>query len=146
VIKHSESNELALLSLYAFRQMDIIDWKPFVKTALERNPVSLIGLKGKSAEEAYQLISHLDNDSIYDAKRIAQPDEIWNFNRGDGVEKGFLLANYLYNELHESNLNLRIENDIVILETQQKKFTFVSSKELVKKVNIGEVMLELKGI
>ena len=60
-------NEVALLSLYAYRQMDKIDWKPFVKAALERNPVSLEALKGKTADEAYQLISAMPNESIYDA-------------------------------------------------------------------------------
>ncbi len=44
----SDNNEVALLSLYAYRQMDKIDWKPFVKTALERNPVSPGGIERKN--------------------------------------------------------------------------------------------------
>ena len=33
--------------------------------------------------------------SIYDGKRLAQPDEVANFQTGDGVEKAFLLANVI---------------------------------------------------
>ena len=32
-------SELALLTLYTYRQMDMIDWLPFIKAAIERNPV-----------------------------------------------------------------------------------------------------------
>ena len=34
--------------------------------------------------------------SIYDGPaRLAQPDEVWNFRRGDGFEKALLVANVL---------------------------------------------------
>ena len=84
--------------------MENTDWRPFIKAALERNPVSLEGLKGKTADEAYHLVSGMPNDSIYDGQRLAQPDEVWNFGRGDGVEKALLFANFLYNELKENKL------------------------------------------
>jgi hypothetical protein len=58
-------NEVALLSLYAYRQMDKTDWRPFIKAALERNPVSLAGLKGKTTDAVFHLIS-VCNDSIYE--------------------------------------------------------------------------------
>jgi len=38
--RHRENSETALLALYVFRQMDKIDWSPFIKAAVERNPVS----------------------------------------------------------------------------------------------------------
>ena len=28
-------------------------------------------------------------------KRLALPDEVWNFRRGDGIEKAFLLADII---------------------------------------------------
>ena len=103
-LKASE-NELALLSLYSYRQMDKIDWRPFLKAALERNPVSLEGSKGNSLlTEAYSMISALPNSSVYDSKRVALPDEVWNFGRGDGIEKAICLANFLFNETTVSNL------------------------------------------
>jgi hypothetical protein len=128
--------ELALLSLYAYRQMDKIDWKPFVKAVLERNTVSLAGMKGKTTDAAYHLISGLPNDSIYDSQRLAQPDEVWNFGRGDGVEKAFLLANYLYNEMKQNDLNLIVDKANVTLESNHVKYSFHSEKNMVKQVHL----------
>ena len=138
ISEKANSNEVALLSLYAFRQMDNIDWKPFVKAALYRNPVSLIALKDKTVEATYQLIYDMPNDSIYDANRIAQPDEVWNFGRGDGVEKAFLMANYLYNEMKQTNLKLIVDKSKVILESNQVNYTFVSTKNIVKQLSNTE--------
>ena len=135
---HSKAidNEVALLSLYAFRLMDKIDWKPFLKAALERNPVSLVGLKGRSPAMAYQLLLDMPNESIYDIKRLAQPDEVWNFRRGDGIEKAILLANYLQNEFKQTDLFLNIEKSNVTLEANQIKYGFSSVKDIVKQVKL----------
>ena len=40
IAKNQEKSETALLALYVYRQMDEIDWRPFIKAAIERNPVS----------------------------------------------------------------------------------------------------------
>jgi hypothetical protein len=37
VVGKAAESEVALLSLYAFRQMDMIHWQPFIRQ-LERNP------------------------------------------------------------------------------------------------------------
>ncbi len=132
----SDTSEVALLSLYAYRQMDKIDWKPFVKTALERNPVSLDGLKGKTPDSVYQLLSAMPGDSIYDGQRLAQPDEVWNFGRGDGLEKAFVLANFLYNEALPNTMKLTVSQANVILEADGKGYRFVSGKGLDKDVNL----------
>jgi hypothetical protein len=137
IVEKAGDHEVALLSLYAYRQMDKIDWKPFVKAALERNPVSLAGLKGKTEDAVFQLISAMPNDSIYDTQRLAQPDEVWNFGRGDGVEKAFLLANYLYNEKKQYDLDLIIEKDKVTLKSDHEKFGFHSAKNIVKHLNLS---------
>jgi hypothetical protein len=121
-------NELALLSLYSYRQMDLVDWKPFLKAALERNPVSLEGLKDMETEEVFQLILSLPNESIYDEKRLAQPDEVWNFGRGDGIEKAILLANFLCHKTGRPNMSLAINNSEVTLEVGEEKYRFQSSK------------------
>ena len=40
--------------------------------------------------------SHFADESIYDGtSRLAQPDEVWNFGTGDGLEKCLLAANVL---------------------------------------------------
>ena len=131
-------NEVAMLSLYAFRQMDRIDWKPFVKAALERNPVSIEALKGKDIESVYDLITKMPTDSVYDLKRLAQPDEVWNFGRGDGIEKAFLFANYLYNVMNRRDLHLIINKASVILESNQIKYSFLSTKDIVKQLYLDE--------
>ena len=137
ISKKANENELALLSLFAAREMSKINWKPFVKAALERNPVSVEGLKGKTIEAAYNLISEITNESVYDGKRLAQPDEVWNFQRGDGVEKAFLLANYLYNAMQQQDLTLTVERNQVTLEAGTKKYSFHSEKDLEKKMNLN---------
>ena len=41
-------------------------------------------------------VAALADESIYDgASRCATPDEVWNFSRGDGLEKCLLVANAL---------------------------------------------------
>jgi hypothetical protein len=132
----SGDNEVALLSLYTYRQMDKIEWKPFVIAALERNPVSLEGLKGKTPEMAYQLLSGMPGDSIYDGQRLAQPDEVWNFGRGDGLEKAFVLANFIFNEARPGIMKLSIKRSKVKLYADAENYQFGSVKELESEINL----------
>ena len=134
--QHAANNELALLALYTYRDMEHIDWLPFVKASLERNPVSLDGLKNKTIDQAYTFLSNLPNDSIYEGKRLAQPDEVWNFNRGDGIEKALLLANVMYNVMHETDLFLSIERTKVTLQNKNASYSFISIKEINKQLNL----------
>ncbi len=46
-------SEMALLSLYAYRDMAVTDWRPFIKAAIERNPVCHSHLGGKTPDEIY---------------------------------------------------------------------------------------------
>jgi len=80
------SNRAAALAPYAARELGRTESAPFIKAALERNPVS----KNATLEQ----ISSLNPESIYDGpSRLAQPDEVWNFGSGDGLEKCLLAAN-----------------------------------------------------
>lgn len=130
IFEKSKTEELALLTLYAFRQMDKIDWNPFLKAAFERNPVSVEGLIGQSIYQVYELLQSLPNDSVYSDNRLALPDEVWNFKRGDGIEKAILLANIIINNKFTGSLNLNIENKNVILYANNIKYEFVTNKEL----------------
>jgi hypothetical protein len=134
--RHRENSETALLALYVFRQMDKIDWNPFIKAAIERNPVSLTELKGKNKLEAYSILKELPDESIYDGKRLALPDEVWNFRRGDGIEKAFLLADYLLHLDRSSSVSIEIENKKVLLSAGENEFHFTSHKNLKKSVKI----------
>ena len=80
------SNRAAALAPYAARELGKTEAAPFIKAALERNPVS------KNAP--LERIAALNHESIYDGpSRLAQPDEVWNFKTGDGLEKCLLAAN-----------------------------------------------------
>jgi len=134
---NAHNNEVALLSLYVYRQMDKIEWEPFIKAALERNPVSVEALKGKSIDNVYNLLISMPSESVYDDKRLAQPDEVWNFGRGDGIEKAFLLADFIANHFGDQELILNIDHESVILLSEQKKYIFNSTKGLKKQMSLN---------
>lgn len=87
-------NRSAALAPYAAHELGVTECGPFVKAALERSPVSKKALAG--APRAIERIAELGEESIYDgSSRLAQPDEVWNFGTGDGLEKCLLAANVL---------------------------------------------------
>jgi hypothetical protein len=130
-------SELALLTLYVYRQMDKIDWLPFVKAAIERNPVCFTDLNGKSVREVYKILADFEDHSIYDDKRLALPDEVWNFNRGDGIEKALLLADFIIQKDISASVSIEIENRKVYLSSGGKDFHFKSLKNFKKSIQIS---------
>ncbi|MBE0678730.1 MAG: hypothetical protein IH592_08190, partial [Bacteroidales bacterium] len=111
----SAVSEMALLSLYAYRDMEMTGWKPFVKAAIERNPVCHEALAGRSADEIFAIIGRLKNKSVYDSGRMAQPDEVWNFGRGDGAEKAFLMADALIHNDPEAEILVSLRDTTATL-------------------------------
>ena len=81
------------LAFYAFRDLSRTDWAPFMKAAMERSPVSVKGAADLNDERIVEHLAGLPNESIYDGARLAQPDEVWNYKRGDGLERAICLAN-----------------------------------------------------
>jgi hypothetical protein len=136
IVRNTGNSELALLSQYVYRQMDKIDWLPFIKAAIERNPVSFTDLNGKSISEVYNILKTIPNESIYDRKRLALPDEVWNFMRGDGIEKALLLADFILNKDNSSIVSIEIENKKVLLSSNGNDFHFTSRKNLRKSIHI----------
>jgi hypothetical protein len=116
--------------------MDLLDWLPFVKAAIERNPVCLGELNGKDEESVFGIISDLPGESIYDGKRLSLPDEVWNFGRGDGAEKAFLFADYLAAMDNKALIIIKIEGSHVKVEYKHKEFIFRSGKGLNKRIEI----------
>ena len=102
-------NAVADLAFYAYRDMESCDWRPFVKAAVERSPVSLEKTKSMSIEEVYEWLNRMPDVSIYDGNRLAQPDELANYRTGDGLEKAFLLANVLRHRQPEQRLHLEVD-------------------------------------
>jgi hypothetical protein len=134
--EHSENSETARLTQYVYRDMDKIDWLPFIKAAIERNPVSFTDLNEKTNYEVYSLLKELPVESIYDGNRLALPDEVWNFKRGDGIEKALLLADFLLHSDKTSAVTINIDNKEVLLSSGGHQFRFISHKHLKKSIEI----------
>ena len=130
-------SELSLLSLYVYRDMDNIDWLPFVKAAIERNTICLADLNDKDTDRVYEILLHLPDESIYDSNRLALPDEVWNFKRGDGIEKALLLAVIIMQRDSSAIIEISINREKVILESAGAGFHFTSHKNFVKKIMIS---------
>ena len=128
----ADRSEVARLSLYVYRDMDQIDWLPFLKAALERNPVSFIDLANKTNEEVYKIIHSLPNESIYNGNRLAQPDEVWNFKRGDGVEKALLMADFILNRDEATEVEIRVDHHNVFVICNSSEYRFTSEKKFKK--------------
>jgi hypothetical protein len=137
ILSLTEKSETALLTLFVYRQMDKIDWRSFVKAAIERNPVCFTDLNSRSATEVYKILDNLPNESIYDGNRLALPDEVWNFSRGDGIEKAFLLADFITQKDSASSLLIEIRNKKVRLSYNGEDYLFTSAKSFSKSVKIS---------
>jgi hypothetical protein len=118
------------LAFYAYRDLSRTDWAPFLKAAVERNPVSVKGLEGKSDDEVVQWLEALPNESIYDGTRLAQPDEVWNYRRGDGLEKALCLANLLKARHPGLILRLEIQPGSVVVSGAGPEIRWTSAKPL----------------
>ncbi|HUX97766.1 MAG TPA: hypothetical protein VMV47_18690 [Bacteroidales bacterium] len=136
-----DRSEMALLSLYVYRDMEKIDWKPFIKAAIERNPVCFNDLAGKSTNDIYDLLNKLPDESIYEMNRLALPDEVWNFRRGDGIEKALLLADVILNAEKNASIKISVNKNKVILEANGKTYYFRSAKKFSKTITVtnGEI-------
>ena len=129
------SNSTADLAFYAYRDMGTCDWTPFVKAAVERNPVSIEMTSNMSVEQAYDWLSGLANESIYPDKRLAQPDEVANYGRGDGIEKALTLANVIRQRSPEQDTEIVVQRNSVVLKGQNE-YRFLSGKEFQKRITI----------
>jgi hypothetical protein len=137
IVSLAEKSETALLALYVYRQMDKIEWLPFIKAAIERNPVCFIDLNGRSVKEVYEIIKNMPDESIYDGNRLALPDEVWNFRRGDGIEKAFLLADFIIRKDYSSSVLIEIMDKKVCLSFNGEDYLFTSDKSFIKTIKIS---------
>jgi hypothetical protein len=142
ILKTIDISELSLLSLYVYRQMDMIAWLPFIKAAIERNPVCFNDLKEKSIDEVYGILKVMPNESIYDGQRLSLPDEVWNFRCGDGIEKSLLLADMILNRNNRAEITIEINNEKVALNYNNQNFEFISGKSFIKTINISGNSIE----
>ena len=131
-----DNNPTVDLAFYSYRDMESCKWEPFVKAAMERNPVSIKTAESMSLEETHTWLEQMKNVSIYDGKRLAQPDEVTNFKTGDGLEKAFLLANIISERNPEQDIEIITDKKQVILKGQNE-YRFESSKNFEKRISIS---------
>ena len=124
------------LAFYAYRDMDSCDWEPFVKAAVERNPVSIEMTEKMSVGEVYEWLGTIRGESIYEGKRLASPDEVVNYGSGDGLEKAFVLANVMRNRKPEQEIEITVDGSEVVIDGDGQ-YRFESGKGLNKKIRIG---------
>jgi hypothetical protein len=137
-------NTTADLAFYAYRDMEACDWMPFLKAVIERNPVSLAMAQSISLDVLYEHLRKMEGVSIYDGKRLAQPDEIANYHRGDGLEKALLLVNIIRQKFPKENIEIVIAGNKVVLKGAGE-YRFDSSKGLKKQIRIssaGEIVVQ----
>lgn len=126
------------LAMYSYRAMDKISWTPFMKAAIERNTALTQKFKDVEWKTVIDLVQKMDNESIYSECRLAQPDEVYNFNRGDGLEKAILLTTLALYLDKTDVVSLFANNDDVVFESEKRgKLAFSSSKKLVQKLQLS---------
>jgi hypothetical protein len=125
------SNAVADMAFHAYRDLGQTEAEPFILAAVERNPVAIAATDGRDTVEVMKKIEEMPSESIYDEPgRLAQPDEVWNYGRGDGVEKALLLAVLLRRRNPEAGIVIKLFPGVAILKMGDEEFSFVSSKDL----------------
>jgi hypothetical protein len=124
------SNDSADLAFMAYRDMKRSPWKPFMKAAIQRNPVSVQGSASLDIAETARRLSAMPNESIYDGTRVAQPDEVWNFGCGDGLEKAICMLNIVRNRFPSDEVGLKGDGTRVVVTHNKKDYEFTSNKGL----------------
>jgi hypothetical protein len=127
-IRHT--NPIADLAFTAYRDMSRSPWRPFIKAAMERNPVSVDGAKSMDPAAIAAKLLSMENRSIYDGKRMAQPDEVWNFGRGDGLEKALCLIAIMKNRFPQETVSLKGDGNSVVAIVGKAEYAFVGEKGL----------------
>ncbi|MEI6890625.1 MAG: hypothetical protein V5783_00505 [Pontiella sp.] len=125
---------IADLAFYANRDLAKTDWAPFLKAGLERNPVVIEQTADLSDDELIQTLKNLTQESIYDGSRVAQPDEVWNFQRGDGLELALALSNVWKSRHPDDTIELKVSGHEVVLQLGAQEIQFESTKGLEKQI------------
>jgi len=128
-------NDIANMAFYAYRDLTCTEPWPFLVAAMQRNPVSITGARELSNDDLRQKIEAMPDESIYDGpRRLSQPDEVWNYGRGDGLEKSVLLANILHSRMPDEDMVIEVYPDRACLKVDQNVYDFSSRKELKEQI------------
>ena len=123
-------NSVADLAFYAFRDFARTDPRPFLKAAIERSPVCVEAAKTLELPMILACLREMEDESIYDTTRAAQPDEVWNAHRGDGFEKAVTLAAILHARSPAAPFTLRATSETATLSFDGKEYAFPTKKGL----------------
>jgi len=124
------------LAFYAHRDLDRTEWEPFMKAALERNPVVVDALRKQSESQMIETLKGLPHESIYDGNRMAQPDEVWNYQRGDGAELAISMATVLKHRTPDRQVTLTFEPEQVTVSWEKESITLPSVKGYTKTLQV----------
>ena len=117
------------LAFYTARFMDHCDWAPFFKATFERNPVALEFFRDMEPISVSNELSRWPDESIYSENRLALPDEVVNFRRGDGIEKAITLIHVLKSRHME--FQVQQTGPAIEIHSGKEKFSFRSNKTVV---------------
>lgn len=131
-----DQHPVADLAFYAARDLSKTDWHPFITAALERNPVILEATQSLTIDQLIETLQALPNESVYDATRVAQPDEVWNYQRGDGLECAVVLATCLRARDPARALKLTVRPDQATLLAGDTPYHFPSKKGLQHEIDL----------
>jgi hypothetical protein len=70
------------------------------------------------------------DESIYEGNRLAMPDEVVNFKRGDGIEKAICLANVIGSRLKGEEIHLENKDLKTIIRIGKILYQFTSMKNI----------------
>ena len=125
-----ERNRMADMAFYAYRDLETAEWAPFLLAAVHRNPVSREATAGLDLKDAEAQIRAMADESIYDGPtRLAQPDEVWNYGRGDGLEKAILMANLVRSRFADEDITIETDEGLARLRTASLTMEFASAKK-----------------
>jgi hypothetical protein len=131
-----DKNPTADLAFYTFRDMQSCNWTPFIKAAVERSPVSIEKTESMDEKQVHKWLTEMPTESIYEDKRLAQPDEVANYLTGDGLEKAFLIANVLHSRDRQQDIRIIAEGGSVTVEAKDE-YGFRSRKRLANVVHVS---------
>lgn len=119
------------LAFYAYRDLNRTESEPFLLAAMERSPACIAATGKLKDDEILAETEKMNDQSIYDEDgRLAQPDEVWNYRRGDGLEKAVMLANILHQRYPAESISIEISTEKAKLIVGQKTFHFLTGKKV----------------
>ena len=142
LIASADENTTAKYFLYTYRQMDKIDWQPFLYACLTRSPICLETFGSLTPEQLYAELGKMSNKSIYSSFRLATPDEACNFNTADGIEKAIIMATCF----PKLSKKLEISETETKITLGNKTYKFKTDKNITKTIDLKKINSLIKSL